>query len=485
MENRQEVLIKKLINLHPLNTIKNIISPKEKIYLVGGSIRDFLLGKRIKDFDLITNKNPFSIVKRIAKSLNGKFFKFKDFNYRIIYKENHIVKNIDFSRFIENTLLKNLNTRDFTINALALEVNNPCFIDPCNGIKDLTQKTLRVINSSSFVKDPLRLLRAIRLSAQLKFKIEDKTRESITKLAPLIKEVSREGILNELCLILKNKKSFYFLKQLYELDLLIYIIPEFAFFYDSLFNSQEIWLHSLNSLKELENILENLSWYFPEYHKKIKQYLRKKQVGNRNNLVLLKLAIFLHDIGKPLTKSLDKKGKFHYTSHQEVGKTLAHIICKHLSLSNQEIECLTQTIKHHMQIGYFSNCNNLSSKALWRFYKKIGSNLVNIVLLSLADSKETYSQEQKLDLKKHQGFSRDLLQKYFEKDKDFYPKTFINGNDLIKYFNLSPGPIFKTILNEAIFAHIDGKIKNKKEALKYIELKYNLQQSSILAKAKE
>lgn len=482
MKYRQDVLIKELTNLYPINTLKSIISPKEKIYLVGGSIRNLLLGRKIKDFDLIISNNPLFIVRKLAKALKGNFFKFKGCNYRIIYKENRITKNIDFSKFKEDTLLKNLKARDFTINAFALEVNNPCLVDPCNGAGDLAQKTLRVISASSFTADPLRLLRAIRLSAQLKFKIEDETKKLLIKFASLIKKTPVERILNELCLILKNKNSFYSIKQLQELGLLNYIIPELVFFHDPLFKSKNIWLHSLNSLKELENILNNLPLYFPEYYKKIKNYLRKNQVINRNNLILLKLATLLHDIGKPLTISLDKKGKIRYTSHQEVGKILALNIFKHLALSNREIEHLTQLIKYHMQIGYFSNCHNLSSKALWRFYKKVSPNLINITLLSLADSKEIYSKNPNINFFKQQKLVKNLLHRYFSKDKTSYPKSLIKGDDLIKYFNLSPGPIFKVILCEVIDTYVEGKIRNKKEALKYIELKYNLRQRSPLAK---
>lgn len=474
MEYKQEILIKKLKNLPLLNILKSIVSPQEKIYLVGGSIRDLLLGKSIKDFDLITEKDPLPLVIKLAKAIKGNFFELKNNNYRIIYKEKHTIKNIDFSKFKKNTLLSNLRSRDFSVNTLALDISNLRLINPCNGLRDLSQKTLRVINSSSFTADPLRLLRAIRLSAQLKFKIEDKTKRLLTKFAPLMKKVSKERILNELCLILKNKNSFYFINQLQELNLLVFIIPELALFYDPLFNSKDIWLHSLNSLKELENILKNLSGYFPEYHKKIKSYLRKKQASHRSNFVLLKLAVLLHDIGKPLTRSLDQEGKVHYIGHQEVGKTLTYVICKCLSLSNQETTCLTQVIKHHMQIGYFSNCNNLSLNSLWRFYKKVSSNLINIILLSLADCKEICNQKPKLNFKKHQNLSKNLLQKHFGKDKIFYPKSLINGDDLIKYFNLSPGPIFKVMLDEIILASINKEIKNKKEALRYIELKYNL-----------
>lgn len=482
MKYRQGALIKELANLPPINTLKNIISPREKIYLVGGSVRNLLLGRKIKDFDFIINKSPLFIVRKLAKTLKGNFFKFKDCHYRIIYKENRIIKNIDFSKFKENNLLKNLKARDFTINALALEINNPCLIDPCNGVKDLTKKTLRVISPSSFTADPLRLLRTIRLSAQLKFKIEDETKKLLIKFASLIKKTSKERILNELCLILKNKNSFYFIKQLQEIGLLNYIIPEFAFFHEPLFKSKNIWWHSLNSLKELEGILSNLPLYFPEYHRRMKNYLRKNQAINRNNLILLKLATLLHDIGKPLTISLDKRGKICYVSHQEVGKILALNIFKHLTLSSREIEHLTQLIKHHMTIGYFSNCPNLTLKSLWRFYKKVSPNLINISLLSLADSKEAYPKNPNINFFKQQELVNNLLHRYFSKDKTSYPKSLIKGDDLIKCFNLSPGPVFKIILSEVIEAYVEGKIKNKKEALKYIKLKYNLPQRSLSVK---
>ncbi|MBU0599288.1 HD domain-containing protein [bacterium] len=470
MEYSQDLLIKKLSPyLHLFNLLKDIISPQEKIYLVGGSIRDLLLSRKVMDFDLVTFNNPLPLVKQLSQLLKGSFFKIKENSYCLVYKEGHLTKKIDFSKVKESSFLENLRARDFTVNAMGIEISNLMLIDPFEGRKDLKQKNLKVVNPSSFLDDPLRLLRAIRLKAQLRFKLDPQTEEFLIKSAPRIKEVASERIINELSLILEKKDAYSSIKELKELNLLVQIIPELAFFKNDLFNSQDIETHLLNSLKELEEILGNLAWYFPDYQKNIKSFLRKKYSCGRSNLVLLKLAVLLHDIGKPLARSFDQAGKICFFGHQGIGQTLSYAISKRLALSNQETEDLGQIIKHHMQIGYLSNSKELSHKALWRFYKRVNHNLINTVLLSLADKKETHSQRYKVNFETHLKLASLLIHKYLTKDKVFNPPSLVTGDDLIQSFNLTPGPVFKVLLNEVKKTYLEGTIKNKREALEYLE----------------
>ncbi|MBI2252329.1 MAG: CCA tRNA nucleotidyltransferase [Armatimonadetes bacterium] len=239
-------------------------------YLVGGSIRDLILKRKFHDFDLVIDGNLEKFAREFARRVKGRMVilneKFK--LIRVIVKEY----NFDFSP-LSVRIEKDLKKRDFTINALALNLLNNKIIDPFSGKEALNKKIISLISEKNLTEDPLRILRAFRFKAALNFKLEEKTLKALKKHAPGLKTISPERIRDELFKILYFKKSFSILKLMQNLNIL-----------NRLFNFKI----SLLKLKNLENLYE-VSLKTKE-RVKIKEYFNQILSDNRKRFTLLKLA---------------------------------------------------------------------------------------------------------------------------------------------------------------------------------------------------
>ncbi len=202
---------------------------KAKIYLVGGYLRDLILARTNKDLDFVLTGRLTDFVKEFAKKINGTFFLLND-RYqtnRVINKKDGLT--YDFTRMRARSIEEDLKKRDFTINALALDLEKPVLLkvmDPYKGREDIRKRVIRVVSERAFTDDPLRLLRSIRFRALLNFRIERKTEKLILEKATLLKKVSGERIREELFEILALEDSHRFIRELDELKLLTQIIPE-------------------------------------------------------------------------------------------------------------------------------------------------------------------------------------------------------------------------------------------------------------------
>ncbi|MBI5043925.1 MAG: CCA tRNA nucleotidyltransferase [Nitrospirae bacterium] len=318
-----------MVSLSALPYLSIIISLKiiEKIYLgmnrsgsylVGGSVRDILLRRPLRDIDISVPSDSLEIAKRFADKIKGSFFVMSEEEgvARVVKKEGRKALQFDFARFKGKDILEDLSNRDFTINAMAINISkfrisdfgfrisSIEIIDPYNGRKDLNDKIIRVIKPDALKDDPLRMLRAIRLASDLELKIEDKTIEYIKGLAPSLGSVSSERVRDELFRIFKSNRSHYYISLLDEYRLLDVIIPEIREMKglkQGSYHVYELWTHSLKTVEYLEDVIKNIKLYLPEYTDRIKRHLRLEIEQGIDRLSLLKFAALLHDTGKPST----------------------------------------------------------------------------------------------------------------------------------------------------------------------------------------
>ena len=313
--------------------VNDIISP---VYLVGGCVRDELLGNKPNDWDFATPLTPDEIEARVKADgrrayLTGKRFGtigFKLDGEFIEVTTFRSEKYIKGSRKPQVEFVKNithdLSRRDFTINAIAKRGDR--ILDPFNGRKDLKEKKIRAVGTPShrFREDPLRMLRACRFASQLGFLIELETGLKIGKLNYKILEVSKERWMAELDKLLLGDHTIFGLNYLMGFRLFNFMIPELSiqFLYDqnSCYHSLDLWLHTLKVVEQLPKDL-NLRW-----------------------------AGLLHDIGKPFTRVTNlKTGYYNYIKHDLVGADLVERIARHLKWSNERRETVKELVLNHLR----------------------------------------------------------------------------------------------------------------------------------------
>lgn len=445
-----------------------------KLYIVGGTVRDILMNETPKDIDVVC-KEAKALAFKVAKRKNAAFIPMEkkpdEPCYRIVRRDMPEYF-LDITEMRGGSIEEDLYKRDFTINAIAIEVkedgslgNN---IDPLKGIEDIHNRIIRATNNNAFISDPLRILRAIRLSSMLDFSIDNNTFIEMRNHAKLLKDVAPERIMAEIFLILKNNKSNIYFKEMDDLGMLDVIFPEIIPMkgcFQNKFHHLDVWQHSLLTMQRCEEVIENLSVYFGDYSKTIRDYLEAE-----NRLELLKLSALLHDVGKPLTYSKNiYTGKITFHKHAEKGAELIDRMSERLKLSNKSREFLHLMVSEHLNIiNLYSN--GKSGYELIKWLKPISDNIAPLAILSISDIMSALGPEStELKRKSYVEWVSRLIHNYYTELKErFETKPLITGYDLLS-LGIPKGPLFSKILKEIKLLQDTGRIKSKEGALKEAE----------------
>uniref|UniRef100_A0A7V3RFX5 CCA tRNA nucleotidyltransferase n=1 Tax=candidate division WOR-3 bacterium TaxID=2052148 RepID=A0A7V3RFX5_UNCW3 len=421
------------------------IKQKQKIYLVGGAIRDFLLGIKPNDYDFSVSSSGISFARRVARVMNGAFVLLseEDDEARVV-KDNVIYDFIGF----KGDIREDLNRRDFTINAIAIDLDTFGLLDPHNGLEDIKRRNIRPVSENSLFDDPLRVLRGFRFALELGFGIDKK----FYKLAKSVslENIAGERIGYEFMRIVSAPDSYKFILKMNELGIFLQIFPEAKKIIEDGF----LWGHSLNTYYALEILMEK-GFFKEKFEPEFNQYF---SIPRRKPL--LKIAGLFHDVAKPDT-FLINNGDVHFYGHDTKGARIVEIIgYKRLKLSRSDVQMIKKLVKEHMRPHLLATNDELTDRAIRRFFRDLGDDYFGAMMLAWADGYATGGRTRHLEEK----FTRMIELKRAD---DAKPKVerLVNGYDLIA-LGLKPGPIFKIILQELFDMQLEGRIKTKEEGLK-------------------
>lgn len=434
------------------NKIRHIITQINnkgfEAYLVGGSVRNFILGLKISDFDITTNALPEEIEKIFPKTIpTGKkygtitvihdsdSYEVTTFRSDGQYSDGRRPDKVTFS----TNLIDDLKRRDFTINAICSDVDGN-IIDYFGGIEDIKNKIVRCIGNPDerFKEDALRMLRAVRFMVQLKFSLDEETKLSIIKNKFLIKNVSAERIQDEFNKILLCDKPSYGIRMLVETGLMKQIIPEFidtvGFEQHNPYHDKDVFDHTM---EVLDNVRPTLN---------------------------LRLAAFFHDISKPECFTQDEKGIGHFYNHNIVSAVRGKEIMERLRYPNSLIEDVRVLVRYHMIKSI-----DMKDKGVKRFINNVGiDRLEDMFALNIADTKGKSEIADKSGLEKLETL-REKCRNIIEHKEPLSRKDLrINGNDL-EALGIKKGKVYTEILNKALDLVLEFPEKNEKEELeKYV-----------------
>ncbi len=469
--------IKRYIKKPPFSILRDLaLKMNIQIYLVGGCIRDYLLEYLCNDYDFAIKGDALLFAQQVSQMVGGTFVLLEEKRgmARVICQSKNQTINLDINNLKGKDIYADIKMRDFTINAIAINLSskNIEFIDPKNGLKDIDAKLIRIISDKAFQDDPLRMLRAVRLSSELGFEIEKGTWESIGKFKRLIGQVSPERVINEIYLILAAKNSSFFITQLDKSGLFEQIIPEIIPLKEVKqggYHHLPVWEHSLATLTQLEGIVSNLNNLFPKWHIKIRKYLNQPISGEHTRLVSLKFISLLHDIGKFGTMKQESSGKIRFIDHEVLGAEISLKIANRLKLSNKEKIMIALIIKNHLRPGYLVQVPTLTNKALHKFFRDLIQEGISTLLLSLADRYATLGLKvSPEDIHRHYQIISFIIDRFYSHIPTIIPPKIIRGEEIMEHFGLKSGPIIGELLKAVEEAFVDEKVKNKKDALKFI-----------------
>jgi tRNA nucleotidyltransferase/poly(A) polymerase len=480
-----------------LASVHEALPPDQEIYLVGGAVRDALLGRTSHDLDFAVPADGIKLARQIANKLKGAFYPLddeRDTGRVVLIHEDGTRTVMDFATYRGADIEADLRDRDFTINAIAYNLGTETIFDLLNGANDVRAKLIRACTPESLENDPVRVLRAVRLAAGLGFKIEAETRQNMKQAAGKLRSVSPERLRDELFRILEGPQAGTAIRALELLGVLPHILPELP-----ALNGVEqpaphvydVWTHTLSVMNHLEEVLAALApGYDPEstgdlftgllvlrlgrYREQFAAHFANLLNTDRSVSGLLFFAALYHDAAKPTCKTVGDDGRIRFYGHDEQGEELAAVRANVLHLSNDEIHRLRLIIRHHMRVHFHSNRMETehktpSRKAIYRFFRDTGEAGVDLVLLALADTRatrgHTLTQETwaaTLDI------CRIFLENYWERPAEtISPPRLLDGNELMAEFDLKPGPRVGEILEVIREAQATGKVGSREEALVY------------------
>ncbi len=427
--------------------VKNILSVLQKAgfeaYIVGGCVRDFLLGIEPKDWDVTTNAKPEDVQKVFPDSFYENNFltvgvKTADgivevTTYRLEAKYSD-KRHPDAVKYAK-TLEEDLSRRDFTINAMAMGLDKKV-IDPFDGQANLKKKIIRTVGDANerFSEDALRMLRAVRFATTLSFEIEPKTAEAVKKNNVWIEAVSKERIRDEFVKMIMAPKAADGIELLRSLNLLKFILPELQENYGVSQNKHHVYDCYWHALKALE-------------------YTAKKKYN-----LHVRIAALLHDVGKPRSKTGEGKEATFY-NHEMVGAKMAFQILNRLKFPNKDIEKIVTLIRYHM---FYYNVDEVTESSVRRLIKNVGpENMEELMQVREADrigSGVPKAEPYKLRHLKY------IIEKV-SKDPISVKMLKVNGNDLMELLKITPGPKIGQILDILLGHVLDDSKKNTKAFL--------------------
>jgi len=456
-------------------------------YLVGGFVRDMLLGRDTVDIDIAVDAEALAVAAGVAGALGGKYVPLDAENGvgRVILPDTKW--QIDFTT-LQGDIRQDLARRDFTIDAMAMELKKSVgkvldignLIDPFNGRDDLRRGMVRAVSDTVFEEDAVRLLRAVRIATELGFSIDSVTETLIRQHSRLITQVPGERVREELLRLLALPGAGKRLAYLDELGLLTALIPELSPARGVDQPKVHIWdvfEHSIQTVGAVEFLLREGTWEHAgedvlnavPWSTRLCRHFDQEIGHGSTRRSLLKLAALLHDIAKPRTKAIDDDGRARFLGHPQEGATEAATILERLRFTNREMQLVELLVKYHLRPTQMSHEGTPTRRAIYRYFRDIGEAGIDILFLSLADHLAARGLSlDRQQWQEHTRMTEYVLNRHFEEESLFIPPKFIDGHDIMSNYGLEPGPKIGEILEALREAQAAGEVTDKQEALQYV-----------------
>ena len=446
-----------------------------EVYLVGGSVRELALGRPAPDLDLAVSAQTLELARELAAALNGTFVLLdeQERTARVVSRE----EILDLAEFRAPSLEGDLRGRDFTINALALDLQGILgagprrVVDPLGGLEDLSRGLIRMVSAENLAADPLRLLRAYRFAATHGFSLTPETEAAIRRQVREFSRVAGERVHQELFVLLGVSRAGDILARMDRVGLLLQIFPELEDLKgvdQNGYHHLDVFHHSLAAVCHLEEVLAAPWRYFGDLAGELASYAAAPP-----RAALLKLAALFHDAGKPRVKSRrTDPDRFTFYYHEKVGIEIFTGVVRRLRLSTAESRLVATLIQLHMRpfllLGAFRE-RELSFRALGRLVRAARADLPGLFALAMADSLAGQGPQKPADAEEVLGELADEAYHFLKErlePQERLPRL-ISGHDLIR-LGLTPGPRFRQILTAVEEAQWEGVVRIREDAFRLV-----------------
>lgn len=485
-ENEQPLALSPLLTeLRPL-----FAGHEMPVHLVGGAVRDALLGLESGDLDFAVPERAIALAFAVgdALSLPAYVLDRERDTARVVVPATagRAKTTLDFARYRAAGLEGDLRARDFTINAMALPagaIDAGAIVDPLDGRADLQAEIVRLASPTALQDDAVRTLRAVRMAVRFGFDLAPGTEDAIATAVPGLADISAERVRDELIKLFSSPAPGRALRLLRGTGLLGAVLPEIAaleLVEQSAPHHEAVLAHTVSTLRWLvlvegamgegageEPVLPEVQRQLSPYAGPLRSHLERPVDGDLNGLDLLRLGALFHDAGKLETQQREESGRIRFFGHAEAGARLAAHRLHRLRLSREALDHVRALVREHMRPLHLAQADKVTRRAVYRYFRDAGSAGLDVSLLALADHLATHggtgaegSWEQLL------GVVDTLFHHYFEGyEVTIKPRPLLGGGELIAALDLQPGPEVGRLLRLLEEAQAAGEISTAAEAL--------------------
>jgi poly(A) polymerase len=451
--------------LVPIDVVREVFAGRDA-WIVGGAVRDRLLGRATTDLDLALPADPKDAARALARTSGGAAFRLSgEFGAWRVVGPGH-AWHVDLVVLRDGDIDADLAARDFTVNAMAEPLAGGELLDPHGGRADLEARRLRMVGPGALDDDPLRALRAVRIAIDLDLTIEPETAAAIGRAAPGLERVAAERVFGELKQVISAPSVRTGLQLMDAHGLTAQVLPELLALRgveQNEFHHLDVYDHTLAVLDQVVAIERDpLAAGFGEHADAVGALLREPLADELTRGSAMRFAALLHDAAKPATRTRLPNGRLGFPGHDRAGADIARTALRRLRASEKLVDHVAALCLHHLRVGFLVHERPLDRRGIWRYLEATHPYAAEVTVFTVADRLATRGRNAEPAIAAHLELARELLGPALARRAEGRRPPLVRGDELARELGLSPGPRLGELLAEDRFA---GAIATREDAI--------------------
>ena len=438
-------------------------------WLVGGAVRDELLGRVTEDYDLAVAGDPRTAARTLGRAIGGTSFALSEAfgAWRVVGRDGG---HVDLVALRDGDLERDLKARDFTVNAMARPLAGGDLVDPTGGRDDLAARRLRMTSGAALQEDPLRALRAIRFAVELSLSIEPGTSDAVRRVASRVSAVAGERVFAELRRVICAPEPSSGLRLMSDHALTSAVLPELEALRgvtQSEFHHLDVHDHTLEVLDAVTALERDPAAVGLARHAEpIVALLGEPFADELTRGQAMRFAALLHDAAKPATRGVTPEGRVTFIGHDREGAKLAVTVLRRLKTSQRLIDHVSRLTRDHLRLGYMVHDQPLTRRAAWRYLEETAPYEADTTIFTAADRLATRGRNAGPAIAAHLGLVEEMLEHCLARRAGGRPAPLVRGDELMRSLGIAPGPQLGRILAQLAEDAYAGEVATTGDALR-------------------
>ena len=441
-------------------------------WLVGGAVRDVALGREVNDLDVAVAGSPETPARAIARALDGVAFELSEEFPAWRAKDRDDAWQVDVAELRADSIEGDLALRDFTVGAVAVDLEKGEAMDPLRGLADLESGLIRACGPTSFSDDPLRLMRAARLVSQFGWQIDGPTLDLARATAPRAGEPAGERSLAELLLLIGSRDPMAGLEAMDRIGLFESLLPEIGHLHDVIQGPNhhlDVYGHTMEVVEGILRIESDLERFTGDRAAEVSEFLGQPLADGATRAAGLRLGALFHDCAKPQTRS-EEGGFVSFRGHDRLGAEQISNRFRELRASRKLGSYLADLARHHLILGFMVTSRPLDRRQIFAYLDRTDPVSVDVTLLTVADrmaARGTANIASQEMVASHMELAREMVGYGLDWERNGPPQQFLPGDALARDLEIKPGPELGELVKELAAARYAGEINDANEAVEH------------------